>query len=240
MTEAWPGLTPQTLRALGGPCGWTQLGALAMLRGRRDLRSRLEQAPDATDELVADPSPWPSSPVNPPDLDAVAQRLVAGGTPPRGLRILIFQRDQRAQARTRWPQIYPDPDDQYYPAAEARWRNLAETGARDMQIVPVTVAELMDFAHRTGADPTDAAVKTRYIQSVSPQAMIPWPPPRNAPCWCGSGAKYKSAAANPTDPRRCQTPTVSSSRPAHTPSLRHHDHHAAIHDRRQFMIYRAM
>jgi hypothetical protein len=49
-------LTPQTLRALAGPRGWTQLGALTMLRGRRDLRSRLGQAPDATDELVTDPS----------------------------------------------------------------------------------------------------------------------------------------------------------------------------------------
>jgi hypothetical protein len=190
-------LTPQTLRAITGPRGFTQLSALAMLRGRRDLRSRLGQPPDATDELVADPSQWRSPTVNPPDLDAVAEHLAAGGPPPRGVRILTFQRDQRAQARTRWPQTYPDPDEQYYPAAEARWRNLADNGARDIQIVPVTVAELVDFAQRTGADPTDAAVKTQYIQTVSPQAMIPWPPPRNAPCWCGSGAKYKKCCGQP-------------------------------------------
>ena len=107
------------------------------------------------------------------DLDAMAEHLATGGTPPRGLRILIFQRDQRAQARIRWPQTYPDPDDQYYPAAEARWRSLADNGARDMQIVPVTVAELVDFAHRTGADPTDAAVKTQYIQTICPKAIRP-------------------------------------------------------------------
>jgi hypothetical protein len=33
-------LTPQTLRALAGPRGFTQLGALTMLRGRRDLSTR--------------------------------------------------------------------------------------------------------------------------------------------------------------------------------------------------------
>jgi uncharacterized protein YchJ len=26
---------------------------------------------------------------------------------------------------------------------------------------------------------------------------ISWPPPRNAPCWCGSGTKYKKCCGGP-------------------------------------------
>jgi hypothetical protein len=132
-----------------------------------------------------------------PDLDTVAEHLAAGGIPPRGLRLLVFQRDQRAHARERWPQAYPEPDTQYYPAAEARWRHLAEHGAHNIQIVPATVAALDAFAQRAGTDPTDSTTKTRYIQTIPDTAMIPWPPRRNAPCWCGSGAKYKKCCGRP-------------------------------------------
>ncbi|TDC03308.1 SEC-C metal-binding domain-containing protein, partial [Actinomadura bangladeshensis] len=28
---------------------------------------------------------------------------------------------------------------------------------------------------------------------------LAWPPERNAPCWCGSGRKYKKCCGSPTD-----------------------------------------
>jgi hypothetical protein len=194
-------LTPATLEALAGPGAWTQLGAVIMLRGRRELRARLGQAPDATDELVADPAPGRGEIDDlgtPPDLDAVAEHLAAGGAPPQTLRLLIFQRDQRALAQHRWPQTYPDSDECYYPAAERRWRDLAAHGVPDMQVVPVSVAGLVSFAEEVGGDPTDPTVKTRYIHTVPGEQMIAWPPPRNGWCWCGSQTKYKKCCGRPT------------------------------------------
>jgi tetratricopeptide (TPR) repeat protein len=38
-------------------------------------------------------------------------------------------------------------------------------------------------------DPTDP--KTRAAYADKPGEEIPWPPERNAACWCGSGLKYK-------------------------------------------------
>jgi hypothetical protein len=190
-------LAPATLEALHGPDGWTELGAVVLLRGRQALRERLGRVPDVTDELVAELPGWPGPGDDVIDLDAVEEHLAAGGESPQP-RMLVFQRGQRAVARARWwPQVYSDPDDQYYPTAERRWRRVLEGGARSMRVVPVTVARLVAFAERISADPTDPAVKTRYVETVPDEAMIAWPPPRNAMCWCGSGAKYKKCCGRP-------------------------------------------
>jgi tetratricopeptide (TPR) repeat protein len=189
-------LAPATLEALHGPDGWTQVGAVVLLRGRQALRERLGRAPDATDELVAQ-LPRRSGPGDDLiDLDAVEGHFAAGGEAPH-LRMLVFQRDQRAVARARWPQVYPEPDEQYYSTTERRWRRVRESGARSMRVAPVTVDGLVAFAERTGADPTDPAVKTRYVETVPEEAMIAWPPPRNAACWCGLGTKYKKCCGRP-------------------------------------------
>ena len=193
-------LTPEALATLAGPRAWTQLAAVIMLRGRREVRARLGRGPDATDELVSESAPgWAElgDLAAPPDLEAVAEHLAAGGAPPRTLRLATFQRDQRALARHRWPATYPDPDECYYPAAERRWRELAGQGVPDMQVVPVTVDGLVAYAEATGADPTDPAVKTSYIHTVPAEDMIAWPPPRNAACWCGSQTKYKKCCGRP-------------------------------------------
>jgi tetratricopeptide (TPR) repeat protein len=192
-------LTLDTLEALAGPGAWTRLGAVMMLRGRRELRARLGQEMDATDELVADLARRDEiDDLGPaPDLDAVTEHLASGGAPPQTLRLLTFQRDQRALAQHRWPRTYPDSDECYYPAAERRWRELAAHGVPDMQVVPVSVAGLVAFAERLGADPTDPAVKTRYIHTVPAEEVIAWPPPRNERCWCGSQTKYKKCCGRP-------------------------------------------
>ncbi|MGI5214477.1 SEC-C metal-binding domain-containing protein [Plantactinospora sp. CA-290183] len=33
--------------------------------------------------------------------------------------------------------------------------------------------------------------RARYSETIAEQGVIAWPPPRNGPCWCGSGTKYK-------------------------------------------------
>lgn len=178
-------MTPAEVEALRGPNGWVQFSSIT-LRGRRHVRRELGLPPDATDELV------PVAPLERPvDVDDLRDQLDAGRPPPRLLRMLVFQQAERAEVRRRWPEEYTQTDDEYYPNAESRWREMAERGVRSIRLVPATVEGLVAFAERTGGSPTDPAVKSRYVNMVPEHQMLTWPPSRNAPCWCGSGAKYK-------------------------------------------------
>lgn len=89
-------LSPEDLEELKGPDGWMQMPSV-MVRGRRAVRQRLELAPDATDELV------PPAPLGQQVVDADDVRdAVASGRTPRQVRMLVFQRAERAEARRRW------------------------------------------------------------------------------------------------------------------------------------------
>lgn len=178
-------LTSEEIEQLRGPRGWLQFASVT-LRGRRQVSRELGLPPDAMDEIV------PVAPgVGPLNLDDLHEHLDAARTPPRQLRMLTFQRAERAEARRRWPEVYPETDQEYYPAAERRWRELAERGVPTIRVVPVTVTGLVSFAEQTGGSPTDSAVKIRYLDTVADQEATAWPPQRNAPCWCGSAVKYK-------------------------------------------------
>ncbi|MGC4895442.1 SEC-C metal-binding domain-containing protein [Micromonospora sp. DT31] len=178
-------LSAEELRALSGPDGWIQMSSV-MLRGRRAVRRRLGLVPDATDELA----PAALQGQRPVDVDGVRD-AVESGRMPRQVRMLIFQRQERAEARRRWPQEYDTTDDEHYQAAERRWRELANDGVPAIRVVPATVTDLCKFADRTGESPLDPALKARYGETFPEAHTIAWPPPRNSPCWCGSTAKYK-------------------------------------------------
>lgn len=185
-------LSAEELRALGGPDGWMQMSSV-MLRGRRDVRRQLGLAPDVTDELA----PTPPSRQQILDVDGVREAAESGRVP-RQVRMVVFQRQERAEAKRRWPQEHDTTDDEHYQAAERRWRELADSGVPAIRVVPATVTELCEFADRLGGSPLDPALKARYSESFPQQRMIEWPPSRNSPCWCGSAAKYKKCCGRVT------------------------------------------
>jgi len=184
-------LTPDELEALRGPDGWMKMSSV-MVRARREVRRQLGLPADNTDEIApAAPAQQMAEPAGlPTTLDEAREHFESGRIPDQ-LRLLVFQRAERAEARRRWPDAYVDPDEEYFPAAERRWRGLAESGVPAIRVVPATVAGLSEFAERIGESPLDSAVKTRYARLAADQDTIVWPPARNDPCWCGSGAKYK-------------------------------------------------
>jgi hypothetical protein len=120
--------------------------------------------------------------------EATALEADAAEHPDRTGEILL---DERTEARRRWPEEYDATDEEYYPAAESRWRGLAEAGVPRIVLVPGTVADLCEFAARVGGSPTDSEVKVSYSRSVTAEHTLAWPPPRNSACWCGSASKYK-------------------------------------------------
>ena len=169
------------------------LATMIMLRGRQHVRQQLGRAPDMLDHLV----PEPASRDAPLNSEAVLDLMDAGITPGK-VRMLTFQRDQRRVAQQRWPDHYTQPDDEYYSAAEHQWRLIRDGGVPSIAVVPGDVDALTAFAERAGGSPNETSIKRRYCQSVPDSDTITWPPERNAPCWCGSGRKYKKCCSRTT------------------------------------------
>ena len=188
-------LRPEQIEVLRRRDGWAQLTAIP-LRGRREVRRKLGLPADAMDEIVP-VAPLEQPQLEQPDPHGFRALRGAGGRSCRELRVLTFQRAERAEARRRWPGEFPESDAEYYPAAERRWAELADGGAPTIRVVPATVAGLVAFAERSGGAVTDPELGSRYANAVPEQQLIAWPPPRNAQCWCGSGGKYKRCCGRP-------------------------------------------
>src|SRR5262249_8493491 len=59
-------------------------------------------------------------------------------------------------------------------------------------------AGLLDYARREGRDPASRQTRLDYNESLQHAGRdVPWPPERNAPCWCGSTRKYKKCCGDP-------------------------------------------
>lgn len=168
----------ETLDALRRPNGWLSLAAPTLAR-RRAVREQLGLPPDATDELVP----------RPPTEDDFA-RLLGRSSRRHETQVLFFTREERAEACRRWPRTYR-PDDGYFADSERHWRELAEEGASRIRLYPASATGLAEFAAAAGLDPEDGAGRSAYLRSLPGSAALAWPPGRNAPCWCGSGRKYK-------------------------------------------------
>lgn len=69
-----------------------------------------------------------------------------------------------------------------------------------LRVMTIDVAGLLTHAEREGADPASRSTRLAYATWLhdNGRAGIPWPPERNAPCWCGSERKYKKCCGSPT------------------------------------------
>lgn len=93
------------------------------------------------------------------------------------VRALYWPQYLFAAAQGRWPGIGDHAD------LERRLREATSTTGRHVELVaagPDLLAGDLDVVERHLHEADDVVV---------------WPPERNAPCWCGSGAKYKRCCA---------------------------------------------
>ncbi|HWE91292.1 MAG TPA: SEC-C metal-binding domain-containing protein [Pseudonocardiaceae bacterium] len=159
-----------------------------ILVGRRRVRQELDIPPDELDESVVSPPDFAD------DLDDEPRPA-----PPGELRVLFWPRAEVPRAHHAWPQLVEHIDaDAIMREREADNREVSAAGVARITLVPLTVAELTEFATRTGGDPTDSDTRMACMNEIAAiGATISWPPGRNAPCWCGSAVKYKKCCGRP-------------------------------------------
>jgi hypothetical protein len=126
-----------------------------------------------------------------------------------------FPADQYDQACDTWPDL-TGPDGLarggrdhagYCRALQAKIRASADGGLHHIHLAPINVAEFTTWAAEqdepTGDIRLARATFNLHNASEHPERLVPWPPGRNEPCWCGSGHKYKKCCAAPgNEPRR--------------------------------------
>lgn len=86
--------------------------------------------------------------------------------------------------------------------------DLARDLGRQPELAPMTVASLTAFADEHGIDPDSSTARAAHAAALEGSGdVLPWPPGRNDPCWCGSGRKYKKCCDTvPVDPDRRKRP----------------------------------
>jgi hypothetical protein len=117
--------------------------------------------------------------------------------------VLRWSRAEFPAVRARWPETteaYTDDYDTYAARLQNEARAYSDAGAVHVRLVTADLADYGTYAQRTGRDP--AAPETRqaygpWRAETTPEAAVLWPPPRNGPCWCESGKKFKKCCGTP-------------------------------------------
>lgn len=179
--------------------------AIRLWTTRMDLRGQLALEPDALDRAVEAQLERITDDLR--ELATVLQDVhderegVPGQLPGTGL-VMFWPEEAFTTVQQRWPALLSEADD--YPAycrgVEASAHTLAEMGAARVVLAATPMPDYEAYATAEERDPSDPATRTAFaaerVEHYS-AATIPWPPPRNGPCWCGSGRKYKKCCGDP-------------------------------------------
>ncbi|MCU4186737.1 SEC-C domain-containing protein [Acidiferrimicrobium sp. IK] len=108
-----------------------------------------------------------------------------------------FPRGEWEKATAVWPDLLegmPADHAEYSRRIEARLKRLARSlPGHPVRVGSMTVDGLTAFSADDGADPGSGQARSSYAAELARRGEAKqWPPGRNAPCWCGSGRKYKA------------------------------------------------
>ncbi|WP_433697459.1 SEC-C domain-containing protein [Nocardiopsis sp. CA-288880] len=168
---------------------------LLPLVGRAVARERLGLAPDAHDRAALAADGAQSS------LETALDRA-DDAVPGRGLVVhAAFARDSLPEARNLGLLADDADTDAHHHGVERSLRaESAEHTGAPLATVLTTPEELGAFADARGLDAADGDALRLWAATLSPESgrLMPWPPGRNHPCWCGSGRKYKKCCGSPS------------------------------------------
>ena len=185
-------LTPDQIADASGEDGWTSW-AFSVLWQRREARQRLGLPADDLDAGLVPPPALRSNRLH--SMDDVAGKRVPGG-----VRVMLWTESEfdAAQHDLAGMIDHSVSFEQYRDRLEEQLRALA-AGGTSVTLVPARAAEMRAYADRAGGSVQDDAIRRGYFDDVAQRTgPVGWPPGRNAPCWCGSGAKYKRCCARRT------------------------------------------
>jgi tetratricopeptide (TPR) repeat protein len=108
--------------------------------------------------------------------------------------IAWFPSGEYEEAIRRWPSLAEDWADvahsDYSARLDGNIKWMRSQGVPIGAIAPIIVEDYAAWCAEHDEDPGEA--RAGYAaHRMSDGAVIPWPPGRNALCWCGSGRKYK-------------------------------------------------
>ena len=134
-------------------------------------------------------------------LERVPEERRAG---PGAICVLHWPRNEFAELLERWPgtrEEYGDDHAEHVRQVERTLRERSDEGATRLAVGRAAAKNLELFAIVHGGSPEVADTRSGYAaQLVRTGRAQTWPPPRNAPCWCASGRKYKKCCGNPAGP----------------------------------------
>ncbi|MDF6042661.1 SEC-C domain-containing protein [Streptomyces sp. JH14] len=187
----------------------------SLLTGRHRVRRLLGVEHDVWDELtdtlhtstvpldeLHDPKRlWSLGSSDPGELQAEITRLRAElGTyrtalsRPFPVAVLHWTEPELNELTAAYPTLsaeYPSHTD-HLADLEAALRDLHSAGTPNLGIVTGTVPSYEAFAASEAASPSDPNLLPQYATTLAARGRaVPWPPARNAACWCGSGRAYR-------------------------------------------------
>ncbi|MGP3983374.1 SEC-C domain-containing protein [Streptomyces sp. KR80] len=153
------------------------------------------------DELHNPKRLWALGSDNPAELRAEIARLRAelgerraALSRPFPVAVLHWPEEELAELLTAYPSLgseYPSHAE-HLVRIESSLRELASTGARNFGIVTATVPSYEAFAAAEQTSPNSSSLLPEYATSLAVRGRAtPWPPHRNAPCWCASTRPYE-------------------------------------------------
>ncbi|WP_419995045.1 SEC-C domain-containing protein [Streptomyces boninensis] len=120
---------------------------------------------------------------------------------PRMTCALFWPEAEFAQLISRWPaaaDAYGTDHRDHTRRVEGMLSKLADDGAVHLGVAHGTMADIDAYLSGEDASPEDRSTRAAYAADLAARGQAhPWPPPRNSPCWCGSGRKYKKCCGNP-------------------------------------------
>jgi hypothetical protein len=131
------------------------------------------------------------------DLDDMAEELISAAeaeAAPDGSVVMFWPRDEFEALRDRLPAVAESEGsswDEHRAGIEITLVEWAAGGTTGLAVVPGSLDDLLAHAEAAGTASDDDDTIDDYVGSLDPGRVVAWPPPRNGPCWCGSGLKYK-------------------------------------------------
>lgn len=178
----------------------TDMLAMRLWTARLEAREALEADPDELDGAVEAEAEQSLSTFR----ELIRSKLESFARPrnrPRtGALILYWHKEAFGEVLKRWPGLLEIKDYAgYCRAVEASATHAAASGVPKLYFAATSVADHEAFAAATGRDPADPATRAAFADedAADPDTPMPWPPPRNGPCWCDSGRKYKKCCGDP-------------------------------------------